>query len=187
MKNDTSLFSRWIRLKGVILIQLILGFGLERSYAWNGIEPVGDVLLCVLPAVAAGSTLHHNDTQGMEQLAKSLCSTVAVTLALKYAIHENRPDGGKHSFPSGHTSVTFSSAEFLRRRYGWKWGAPVYAAAAFVGYTRIAARQHFLHDVLIGAMIGFIGSSLFTEKRLDKGPFAAPAEEPYLVNVTLHW
>jgi len=32
--------------------------------------------------------------------------------------------------PSGHTAISFSPAEFLRKRYGWEWGLPGYAAAS---------------------------------------------------------
>jgi membrane-associated phospholipid phosphatase len=150
------------RVQVAVLFTLILGFGEGRSFAGNGIETSGDILVGVLPCAAGVLTLHHHDTQGMAQLAKSLCVTVGVTLALKYTIPETRPNGGEHSFPSGHTSVTFSSAEFLRKRYGWKWGVPAYAVAAFVGYSRIEAHQHYTHDVLAGAAVGLISSALFS-------------------------
>ena len=55
-----------------------------------------------------------------------------------------------------------SAAEFLRRRYGWEYGVPAYALAGFVGYSRVESREHYPHDVLAGAAIGFISSYVFT-------------------------
>ena len=42
----------------------------------------------------------------------------------KYSLDERRPNGGKESFPSGHTSISFSAAEFMRKGYGWEYGVP---------------------------------------------------------------
>jgi membrane-associated phospholipid phosphatase len=84
-----------------------------------------------------------------------------LTHGLKYAVDAERPNGGGRSFPSGHASISFCSAEFLRRRYGWAWGVPAYAAACFVGYSRVEVKQHYTRDVVAGALIGFAGSHLF--------------------------
>ena len=39
-----------------------------------------------------------------------------------------------------------------------------YSAAAFVGYSRIAADRHFVEDVIAGAAIGYLSSWLFTTR-----------------------
>ncbi len=69
---------------------------------------------------------------------------------------------GTVPFPSGHTSTTFQSASFIQRRYGWKYGIPAYALAAFTGYSRINAQKHDGWDVLAGAVVGIGSSYLFT-------------------------
>jgi len=79
-----------------------------------------------------------------------------VTNAIKVAVNRQRPSGGIHSFPSGHTSATFASAAVLQAHYGWKAGAPAFATASFVGWTRIRDRRHWLSDVAFGAAIGVI-------------------------------
>src|SRR5689334_2533807 len=43
-------------------------------------------------------------------LALAIGRTEVVTYGLKYSVTEERPNGGGHSFPSGHTSVAFSGA-----------------------------------------------------------------------------
>lgn len=83
------------------------------------------------------------------------------TYTLKYAIDARRPNGGRQSFPSGHTSAAFMGAEFIRKQYGPWWGAPAYAAASWVGYTRLDAHQHYWRDVLAGAAIGIASNHDF--------------------------
>lgn len=93
-----------------------------------------------MPAVSAGASLIHRDSDGFVQLAGSAALTLGITYGLKYAVNAERPNGGDHSFPSGHASLSFCSAEFLRMRYGWAWGVPAYAVAGFVGYSRVRGK-----------------------------------------------
>src|SRR5436190_23845504 len=95
--------------------------------ASDGVETAGDVLQYVLPAAAAGMTLAYRDGEGALQFGESAATTLAATYGLKYAINEKRPNGGHQSFPSGHSSISFTSAEFIRKRYGWEYGLPSYA------------------------------------------------------------
>jgi len=100
--------------------------------AADSIQTAGDVLQFVLPAAAGGLTLGFADYQGTLQFGASFAVTEGVTYGLKYAVDETRPNGGSQSFPSAHTAVSFSAAEFLRKRYGLEYGIPAYAAASFV-------------------------------------------------------
>ncbi len=50
----------------------------------------------------------------------------------------------------------------MRKRYGWKYGVPAYAAASFVAYSRVEAREYYPQDVVAGAAIGIASSYLFT-------------------------
>lgn len=146
-------------------------------YARDGIELAGDILLFAMPATAAGLTIGHSDGPGALQFGESLALTLGVTYGLKYSLKAIRPDGGSHSFPSGHTSVSFCSAEFLRKRYGWEYGLPSYAAASFVAYSRVESKRHYPRDVAAGAAIGILSGYVFTrpykgwtlEPRADAG------------------
>lgn len=137
--------------------------GLWQAPASNEMRTAGDVLQSVLPATALGLTAGFHDREGAIEFAESAAVTLAVTYTLKYTISERRPNGGDHSFPSGHTSISFASAEFIRGRYGWEYGVPAYAAAVFVGYSRVASREHHTYDVAAGAAIGFLSSYIFTK------------------------
>src|SRR5436190_8546933 len=92
-------------------IALFAAFGCWSLAAADAIQTAGDVLQFVLPATAAGLTLGYHDGEGALQLGESLAVTLGVTYALKYSVNERRPNGGSQSFPSGHTSISFSSAE----------------------------------------------------------------------------
>jgi membrane-associated phospholipid phosphatase len=93
----------------------------------------------------------------------------ATTAALKYSVNETRPDGGPYSFPSGHTSLAFTGAEFIRKEYGWGWGAPAYLFAGFVGFSRVDAHRHYKHDVLAGAAIGILANHDFWSRKTSVG------------------
>jgi len=88
------------------------------------------------------------DGNGALEFGESAALTLGVTYGLKYTVNEKRPNGGGQSFPSAHTSISFSSAEFMRKRYGWEYGIPAYAAASFVAYSRVEAGEHHPHDVV---------------------------------------
>jgi membrane-associated phospholipid phosphatase len=62
---------------------------------------------------------------------------------------------GAHSFPSGHTTTAFSLATVLASYAQNKKVQIVYLALAIAaGYSRIYLGQHFLTDVLAGALLG---------------------------------
>jgi len=151
------------RYAAFLLVGLLLGFTVGVDARADGIEKAGDILQVVLPATAAGMTLIYKDSEGALQFGESAGLTLGVTFGLKYAVQETRPNGGSNSFPSGHTSISFSSAEFIRKRYGWEYGVPAYVAATFVGWSRVESREHYTMDVVAGAAIGVGSSYLFTK------------------------
>ena len=146
-----------------ILLLLLLMLSLPAAPAVaDGIKTAGDVLQAAVPGFAFTTTALKHDKKGAVQLLKSYALSIGATYLLKYSVQEERPNGGNYSFPSGHTSNAFTSAEFLRVRYGWKWGIPFYAIGAFVAYSRVESDEHFPHDVIVGAAIGIISSHIFT-------------------------
>lgn len=88
----------------------------------------------------------------------------ALLNAGKYGLGVLRPDGSAYnSFPSGHTFTAFTGAEILRREYGeeYPWiGIAGYAVATLVGAMRIYNNRHWAGDVLAGAGLGILSTSL---------------------------
>jgi membrane-associated phospholipid phosphatase len=161
MRAETFLHRRF-RAAPLGLALLVCIVSRNQAQATDAVETAGDILQLALPAAAGGLTIAYQDWQGTLQLGESAATTLGVTYLLKYTVNETRPNGGNYSFPSAHTSISFSAAEFLRKRYGWEYGIPAYAAASFVAYSRVEAREHYPHDVLAGAAIGIFSSYIFT-------------------------
>ncbi len=147
------------------VVVLILVLFQIKCFAQKSLqEKSGDIFASALPIAAFATTfIWKNGDKGTLQFVESMATSFVITHGLKRLIDKPRPNGGRYSFPSGHTSSAFTGAAFLQRRFGWKIGAPCYALAAYVGYTRIKARKHDIYDVGAGALIGVGSVYLFTK------------------------
>ena len=64
------------------------------------------------------------------------------------------------SFPSGHTASAFALASSITFYWRNKWMAiPLFIYACLVGYSRIYIGDHFLGDVVAGALLGVLSAS----------------------------
>ena len=180
----------YIRHAATFLLGLFLCLSITiagEAKAGDGIETAGDVLFLVLPATAAGLTIGYKDGAGALQFGESAALTLGVTYGLKYTVNETRPNGEKHSFPSAHTSISFSAAEFMRKRYGWEYGVPAYLAASFVAYSRVESREHHVQDVVAGAGIGILSSYIFTKPYKDWHVQAEAGDKYYGIRLSRTW
>lgn len=130
----------------------------------KAMRKTGDVVAAAIPAACLISTLALQDWEGLKQGALAGVTTLGVTFILKEVIDKQRPDNSDDkSFPSMHSGVSFAGAAFIQKRYGWKWGIPVYAAAGFVGWSRVYGKKHDWWDVAAGAAMGVASAYIFTK------------------------
>ncbi len=153
-------------------------------------EKKGDILQLLIPLSAYGATFYMQDFAGRKQFYKSFLSNIGITHVLKRIVNKRRPENnGDYSFPSGHTSAAFQGAAFIQKRYGWNSALPAYAAAAFVGWSRVEGEsdKHDNADVLTGAAIGIFSSYYFTThyKGITITPYAAT--KILGVNLSINW
>ncbi|MFN8345494.1 MAG: phosphatase PAP2 family protein [Spirosomataceae bacterium] len=99
----------------------------------------------------------------------------AVTQVTKRVVLRNRPfaespalfiariegEDPSYSFPSGHTTVAFSTATMLALNYRkWYITVPAFAWAGAVGYSRMRLGVHYPSDIFAGALTGAAGAWL---------------------------
>ena len=62
-----------------------------------------------------------------------------------------------YSFPSGHACAGFAASYVLTKCFGKK-GAPFFILAVLIAVSRPYVGVHYLTDVLVGAVVGLLGS-----------------------------
>lgn len=152
----------WKLVMKRIILPALAGIVLQQGAFAMDTQRAGDILQIIIPSVAYGTTLYLDDKEGQNQFYKSFGTNLGVTYGLKYGVNKKRPNGGEHSFPSGHTSAAFQGASFIHKRYGLKYAIPAYIGATFVGYSRVHSDAHYTSDVIAGALIGSLSSFYFT-------------------------
>lgn len=134
-----------------------------------------DVGVIALTALAIGLPAVHGDGAGALEAAGSEGAAGLAVAGLKQTFPERRPDGSdNHSFPSGHTAVSFAAAASLYERHGPGIGIPAFAAASFVGVARVEADKHHWYDCVVGAGIGTAAGLLITDKRRPRSAMVVP-------------
>ena len=109
-------------------------------------------------AVGVYSVGRLSHREGAAEVGSELLEAQAVngvlTTGLKYAVNRTRPNGGHLSFPSGHTSASFATADVFEQRFGWKIGLLAYAGATYVSLSRLGEHMHYPSDTIFGAALG---------------------------------
>ena len=142
----------------------------------SGIADAGTIVAIALPITAATISATKSDWDGILQMTVATAATVGTAFLLKKVVHEERPDGSDNkSFPSDTAALAFAPAQFLWQRYGWEYGVPAYAAAAFVGYSRVESKQHHWWDVVASAGISWTFNELITDRYNPPRDFNAGA------------
>lgn len=146
----------------------------------------GDVVQFVVPLAALSVAWSRDDVEGENQWIRNTGGSVLATEVAKLVFNQTslgrRPNGGRGSFPSGHTAMAASGASFLGERYGWEYAIPAWLATGFVGYSRVDEHAHHWWDVAAGAALSVGISKLFVT---PQATHLAPIVEPHLIGLTL--
>lgn len=179
-RENTSLFTK----KSLAFPALCIGYGAASLYSkklkeWNiqtnnriavknpnNKIPLEDYLVLSPSALTFGLQLAgvksvHDWKESMLFYTVTNAVVASVVFPIKYITKEDRPDRtSQHSFPSGHTSIAFASAEFARIEYrDHPWvGILGYSMAAATGYLRMYNNRHWLGDVVAGAGVGILSA-----------------------------
>ena len=147
----------------------------------------GDVLRFAMPAGVVAYELWRGDTQGAWQFGKSWAVTLGATEALKRTTHVERPDrSNDESFPSGHASHAFAAATYMHRRHEIEEAWPWYAAATYVGWTRVHVKRHRWGDVAGSALLAGASSWWLVEPAGMRSVSVMPIVGPGVIGVQVH-
>ncbi len=152
----------------LILLALVMTAALSPKQ----VEKLGDNFQIALPVIALGCSVVNGETG---DFMLRYLSQWGVVQGSKYALGDaainRRPNGNSHGMPSGHTATAVFAASNLVHQC--ITGNPVVKAgviltAVFVGESRIYAKAHNIWQVLIGALVGWLGDRAFRRRSLAR-------------------
>jgi membrane-associated phospholipid phosphatase len=100
-------------------------------------------------------------------IGESYGAASLTAFVLKEQVKRPRPGAspgtgnGTHSFPSGHSTSSFTAATLIEANSGPLFGIPAYGLAGFVAFERVEEGRHYPSDVLAGAAIGALSAGIF--------------------------
>ncbi|WP_373999843.1 YjbH domain-containing protein [Massilia sp. AB1] len=153
----------------------------SRHQDARAMDALGDVgkAMPVALAGAAGAAIAFGDSrmQNMGIISmQSIAASAGVSMVTKRLVQRARPSeelgrwsrAGKRSnasFPSNHAAVAFAAVTPFAQEYDAPW---LYGLAAIGAMGRVADRQHWVSDVVGGAVVGYaMGSWLWQAQRDD--------------------
>lgn len=180
---------RWTEDNGIMSRDFAKG--LSDAVAF-GVLPAGTLL-----------TLFYTDNRNCLLCVElgALGATYLTVEPLKQLTNRMRPDfvegDGKKSFPSGHTAIAFSFATLSNRNIeeaGLGWAGHLYYLnyflASSVAWARVEAKRHYPSDVLVGASLGMLVSSVIYDTFLsdyeDASIYIGPGEHD-TVMISMSW
>jgi membrane-associated phospholipid phosphatase len=128
---------------------------------------------------AVGHAMHSpRDADTGRDLLRAQINAITWTSIIKLAVHRERPNGEKFSFPSAHSSATFATAMVMQEHYGWKVGVPFFLGAGYTAVSRVHDNEHWASDVVFGAAIGMASARTVTlhlrKHKISLVPVAVP-------------
>ena len=162
-----------------LVLRLVAAMGVctlvAPAQAGDNFTKAGDALQIALPVAAMVCAARKHD---LAPAAWRFIGQEAAVQASKYALGDatinQRPNGGTHGFPSGHTAAAFYGASYLSRQCLHSKGGKILAfgLATLVGASRVDGDNHTVGQVVAGALVGVAFDRLkvtFEDKRVHVG------------------
>jgi membrane-associated phospholipid phosphatase len=139
---------------------------------------IGRAMPIALTGVAGAAVFFGDDRAqniGLISL-ESVAGAAGIGLVAKHAIGRTRPldvtghcgctsNRNDSSFPSNHSTVAFAAVTPFAKEYDAPW---LYGLAAVSSLGRVAAREHWVSDVIGGGVVGYaVGTWLWRAQRDD--------------------
>lgn len=144
-----------------ILVALVLTFLISGKQ----VEKLGDSYQIALPIIALGCSVANG--QALDYTIRYVVQWAGVhssKFLLGEAAINQRPNGGYFGMPSGHTATAVFGASYIVHecvgKNPWVKGVTL-LTAGFVGGSRIEANAHTIWQVLMGALVGWMGDRTF--------------------------
>lgn len=103
---------------------------------------------------------HQMNDEKTYEVSRALFSALIIngvtTMVGQAASSDRSPNGEWGTFPSGHTSSSFAVASVMHQAYGPLAGIPLYGLSTLVAISRLDDREHYLSDVVMGAVLGTV-------------------------------
>jgi hypothetical protein len=181
----------------------VLGFGVllaASDLAWSPNDTWRDVGQDQLLYWSGQAAL-----MGVQRLVKNGCARERPLAHLRPDLAADRADKvpplhDQQSFWSGHAASAFYASTFLNLRLRcamrrqmtgheyaeWRWAPPalLYGWAAYVGWSRIQGYEHWLSDVVVGAVAGWGFAAFFAELGENVGNESRSLTDPALKDAT---
>jgi membrane-associated phospholipid phosphatase len=139
----------------------------------SGLAPI------LLGTLGVGLVFNNNEAKNaaISSIGAIVLSELVIEV-LKSSTHRSRPEAGvgafdfqgmglgsgNSSFASGHSAAAWAVASVFAEEYGdkYKWAPAVaYSMAALTSYARMNKNKHWASDVVLGAMVGYVGGKIF--------------------------
>lgn len=181
MQKFRTSFSRrvvWMVAVFLVIIAILYPSDMEGHYATSrnghdnavvmGIETYGRHINTLIPL---GTALLLRDVKGMWQIATVIVAGTAATHIPKRVLNDveingirlgQRPNGGDHNMPSGHSALASAGAWIAVRRYLKWFGVIVWPILFLTMYARYMLDAHTVSATIAGAIIGVLVADLFT-------------------------
>ena len=168
----------WVAAISMVVVAILYPSDMEGHYSKsrNGhenavvmaVENYGRHINTLIPI---GTAILLRDVKGMWQIGSVIVAGTAATHIPKRVLNDvevngirlgQRPNGGNHNMPSGHSALASAGAWIAVRRYLKLLGMIVWPVLFLTMYARYMLDAHTLSATIAGAIIGVLVADIFT-------------------------